>query len=162
MGQGKNAKKKGVSKERVVAKKKYLSRTAAAAYIGVNKDTLINWEAKGIITPLRMGARRDRRYTEAMLLEAFDTAGKDIDAINTLDTKEKLGAFLWKAADILRDRVPPAKYQDYIYPLLFFKRISDVWAEEYEAALVEYVNDVDLAKEDFNYRFVIRDGDHWR
>ena len=124
MNKGKRVSKK--SKKSAATKKKYLGRTAAAEYIGVNKDTLINWEERGIIAPIRMGARRDRRYTEAMLLEAFDMAGKDIDTINTLNTKEKLGAFLWKAADILRDRVEPAKYQDYIYPLLFFKRISDV------------------------------------
>ena len=39
----------------------------ASAYLGVNPETLRRWEKAGIITPIRIGARNDRRYNEAML-----------------------------------------------------------------------------------------------
>ena len=47
-------------------------------------------------------------------------------------TQNNLESYLWKAADILRGAVRPEKYGDYMFPLLFFKRLSDAWTEEYE------------------------------
>jgi len=40
--------------------------------------------------------------------------------------QQGLEQVLWKAADILRGAVKPEKYGDYVLPLLFFKRLSDV------------------------------------
>ena len=42
-------------------------------------------------------------------------------------TQPKLERHLWQAADILR----------YIFGLLFYKRLCDVWDEEFEALLAE-------------------------
>jgi len=41
-----------------------------------------------------------------------------------------LEAHLWEAANILRGPVDAADFKTYIFPLLFFKRISDVYGEE--------------------------------
>jgi len=75
--------------------------------------------------------------------------------------KEKLSLhdleqFLWKAANILRK---PSEYKDYILALLFYKRLDDVYIEEYKKLLKKY-EDEEIAKEKF-HRFVIPDGCHW-
>lgn len=75
-------------------------------------------------------------------------------------TQSHLESSLWKAADILRGAVRPEKYGDYMLPLMFFKRLSDVWAEEYEQALRKY-KDPAAAKQKFVHRFIIPDGCLW-
>lgn len=75
-------------------------------------------------------------------------------------TQDSLESFLWKAADILRGAVRPEKYGDYMLPLLFFKRLSDVWVEEYEQALQKY-KDKAAAKQKYVHRFSIPDGCLW-
>ena len=47
-------------------------------------------------------------------------------------TQQQLEAHLWEAANILRGPVDAADFKTYIFPLLFFKRVSDVWDGEYE------------------------------
>jgi type I restriction enzyme M protein len=66
---------------------------------------------------------------------------------------------LWKAADILRGAVRPERYGNYILPLLFFKRLSDVYEEEYQAFLKKY-KDEEIARSKF-HRFVIPKGCQW-
>ena len=39
-----------------------------------------------------------------------------------------LSSHLWEAANILRGPVDAADFKTYIFPLLFFKRLSDVYA----------------------------------
>src|ERR1700710_1766248 len=45
-------------------------------------------------------------------------------------TQAELDAFLEKAADILRGNVDHSEFRGYVFALLFFKRISDVFEEE--------------------------------
>ncbi len=75
-------------------------------------------------------------------------------------TQSGLESSLWKAADILRGAVRPEKYGDYMLPLLFFKRLSDVWTEEYEQALRKY-KDPAAAKQKFVHRFIIPEDCLW-
>jgi type I restriction enzyme M protein len=65
------------------------------------------------------------------------------------------------AANILRGMIDAADFKQYIFPLLFFKRISDVWDEEFKVALDESDGDLDYAKFRENHRFQIPDGFHW-
>ena len=44
-------------------------------------------------------------------------------------TKAELDAFLEKAADILRGNVDHSEFRGYVFALLFFKRISDIFEE---------------------------------
>jgi type I restriction-modification system DNA methylase subunit len=52
-------------------------------------------------------------------------------------TLSQLESHLWEAANILRGPVDAADFKTYVFPLLFFKRISDVHDEEYQAALAD-------------------------
>lgn len=79
-------------------------------------------------------------------------------AVLTLDTLE---GHLWKAADILRGAIDAADYKHYIFGLLFFKRLCDVWEEEYEDRLAKY-GDADLAADPDEHRFHIPPGHSWR
>jgi type I restriction enzyme M protein len=68
---------------------------------------------------------------------------------------------LWESANILRGPVDAADFKTYIFPLLFFKRISDVYDEEYATALEESGGDEEYARFPQNYRFQIPNGCHW-
>ena len=73
----------------------------------------------------------------------------------------KLESHLWEAANILRGPVDAADFKTYIFPLLFFKRISDAYDEETEAALAESGGDIDFAQLPEFHRFIIPRGCHW-
>jgi type I restriction enzyme M protein len=76
-------------------------------------------------------------------------------------TQPELEDFLWGAATILRGTIDAGDYKQFIFPMLFFKRISDVWDEEFERALAESDGDVDYASFAENHRFQLLDGTHW-
>jgi len=73
----------------------------------------------------------------------------------------QLESHLWEAANILRGPVDAADFKTYVFPLLFFKRISDVFDEEYAAALAESAGDEEYVLFPQNYRFQIPQGCHW-
>jgi type I restriction enzyme M protein len=75
-------------------------------------------------------------------------------------TQAELDAFLDKAADILRGNVDHSEFRGYVFALLFFKRISDVYLEEVRN-LSERLGDVDLAKDPRMHNFVVPDDVLW-
>ena len=79
---------------------------------------------------------------------------------HVMNTKE-LEAYLWGAANILRGLIDAADFKQYIFPLLFFKRISDLWDEEYKQALDESGGDLTYAEFQENHRFQIPKDCHW-
>jgi type I restriction enzyme M protein len=137
-----------------------------AERFGIHKDTLRNWEKEGLVIPDRVGTRGDRVYTEEHVNTIVDKKLAQSVAILGDTTSPdkmdltKLKAFLWKSADILRGKIDSSDYKKYIFGLLFYKRMSDVWQEEYEKALEEYHDD-DIAKADYNHRFQIPDDARW-
>jgi len=76
-------------------------------------------------------------------------------------TQQQLEKYLWGAATYLRGHIDAGDYKQFIFPLLFFKRISDVWDEECELAMKESDGDLDYASFAENHRFQIPDGAHW-
>jgi type I restriction enzyme M protein len=76
-------------------------------------------------------------------------------------TAKQLESHLWEAANILRGPVDAADFKTYVFPLLFFKRISDVHDEEYAAALAESGGDEEYAQFPQNYRFQVPENCHW-
>jgi len=72
-----------------------------------------------------------------------------------------LSNHLWEAANILRGPVDAADFKTYIFPLLFFKRINDVYDEEFQSALKESDGDTEYALFPENHRFVVPDGCQW-
>ena len=81
---------------------------------------------------------------------------------NSPVTLNQLESHLWEAANILRGTVDAADFKTYVFPMLFFKRISDAYDEEYAAALAESSGDEEYALFPQNYRFQIPKGCHWR
>ncbi|MDO7581411.1 MAG: type I restriction-modification system subunit M N-terminal domain-containing protein, partial [Flavobacteriaceae bacterium] len=77
-------------------------------------------------------------------------------------TLSKLEQYLSKAAWILKGPVDASDFKVYIFPLLFFKRISDVYDEEYRTALDESDGDKEYANLPEFHRFIIPDGCHWK
>ncbi len=83
---------------------------------------------------------------------------------NLFETKMTLGeleSHLWEAANILRGPIDQADFKSYIFPLLFFKRISDVYQEEFEEALRTYGGDHTFAAYAENHRFQIPQEHSW-
>ena len=76
-------------------------------------------------------------------------------------TLSQLEQYLSKAAWILKGPVDASDFKVYIFPLLFFKRISDVYDEEFRIALEESNGDADLAALPEFHRFEIPQGCHW-
>ncbi len=76
-------------------------------------------------------------------------------------TLQQLESHLWGAANILRGKIDSSDYKHYIFGLLFYKRICDVWEEEYEERMAEF-NDKELAKDPDEHRFHIPEGRFWK
>jgi len=76
-------------------------------------------------------------------------------------TLSQIEQYLSKAAWILKGPVDAADFKVYIFPLLFFKRISDVYDEEYKQALEESGGDVEYASLPEFHRFIIPENCHW-
>jgi len=72
-----------------------------------------------------------------------------------------LESWLWEAANILRGPVDASDFKAYVFPLLFLKRISDVFDEEREAALVESDGDEEYASLPEQHRFQVPVNCHW-
>ena len=77
-------------------------------------------------------------------------------------TLSQLEQYLSKAAWILKGPVDAADFKAYIFPLLFFKRISDVYDEEWHNALQESEGDKEYASLPEFHRFIIPEDRHWR
>lgn len=76
--------------------------------------------------------------------------------------QKALEKYLWGAATTLRGTIDAGDYKQYIFPLLFFKRISDVYDEEFEKALDESDGDMEYAAFAENHHFQIPEGARWQ
>lgn len=75
--------------------------------------------------------------------------------------QKELEKYLWGAATQLRGTIDAGDYKQYIFPLLFLKRICDVYDEEYEAALAESDGDIEYAAFAEHHHFQVPQGAHW-
>lgn len=57
---------------------------------------------------------------------------------------------MWEAACAIRGEIDAPKFKDYILPLIFLKRLSDVYDDEVKA-LTEAFGDREIAQDDFKY-----------
>lgn len=78
-----------------------------------------------------------------------------------IGTSKELYNFLFEACNIIRGPVSQDAFKEYITPLLFFKRICDVYDEETQAALDLSDGDEEFAALPEQHRFVIPEGCHW-
>ena len=76
-------------------------------------------------------------------------------------TSQELQTKLWQAADILRGQIDSADYKNYIFSLLFLKRLSDRFDEEVELAVRTGVpREVAVADMD-EHQFAVPAEAHW-
>lgn len=93
--------------------------------------------------------------------KAADKALEDSKQKNEETTSQKLFSHLFEACNILRGPINQDEYKSYVTPILFFKRISDVYDEETLDALEESGGDEEYAAFPENHSFIIPDGCHW-
>ncbi|HBO48299.1 MAG TPA: SAM-dependent DNA methyltransferase [Clostridiales bacterium] len=74
---------------------------------------------------------------------------------------EDLENYLWGSAVLLRTNIDAGAYKQYIFPLLFFKRMCDVYDEETELAIEKYGDDAMEFSDDELHTFIIPKGYHW-
>lgn len=72
---------------------------------------------------------------------------------------EELESYLWGSAVLLRNHIDAGAYKQYIFPLLFFKRLNDVYEEETAKAIAE--NGPEAANWEETHSYIIPDGAHW-
>jgi type I restriction enzyme M protein len=73
----------------------------------------------------------------------------------------ELETYLWGAATLLRGTIDAGEYKAFIFPLLFLKRLSDVYDEEFQNALAESDGDKKYAALPEQHRFQVPSGAHW-
>jgi len=76
-------------------------------------------------------------------------------------TLPELERRLWNAANALRGPVDPADFKAYVFPMLFWKWISDTWAWEHTLAVKEFGDDLNDEVEADYHRFAVPDGTRW-
>lgn len=74
---------------------------------------------------------------------------------------EELESYLWGSANLLRSSIDAGAYKQYIFPLLFFKRICDVYDEECQHILEEFDGDESALEWEENHLFMVPKGAHW-
>lgn len=95
---------------------------------------------------------------------SMNAADADCDASQTSHeetTSQKLFRHLFEACNILRGPINQDEYKSYVTPILFFKRLSDVYDEETAKALERSGGDAEYAAFPENHDFKIPDGCHW-
>jgi len=110
-------------------------------------------------TKVRTGDRK------AMMQSSIETADKELkDSIPTNEetTSQQLFNHLFEACNILRGPINQDEYKSYVTPILFFKRISDVYDEETQDALERSGGDEEYASFPENHSFDIPEGCHWQ
>ena len=76
-------------------------------------------------------------------------------------TIQQLEQYLEGSANFLRNKIDAGDYKAYIFPLMFYKRICDVYDQEYQKVLDESGNDIEFAEFEINHQFQIPKGFHW-
>jgi type I restriction enzyme M protein len=74
---------------------------------------------------------------------------------------QELERRLWDAANALRGPVDPADFKTYVFPMLFWKWISDAWDWEHAKAVADFGADIDVEVEADYHRFALPRDTHW-
>lgn len=119
----------------------------------------VSYKEKAVDVTRKKGGR------DEMIKSAMDSADETLNNSSVQPeetTSQKLFSHLFEACNILRGPINQDEYKSYVTPILFFKRLSDVYDEETQAALEESGGDEEYASFPENHRFVIPDGCHWQ
>lgn len=106
-----------------------------------------------------IGSDRETIIEDAAQAADDDTEDAELTVEET--TSKKLFNHLFEACNILRGPINQDEFKSYVIPILFFKRISDVYDEEYADALAFSGGDTEYAEAADMHSFVIPEGCHW-
>ncbi len=104
------------------------------------------------------GDRHDAMTEAVRVTEEAEHAG-EVDERET--TANALYNHLYEACNILRGPIDQDDYKSYVIPILFFKRVSDVYDEETLDAEQQYGDDIEFYPEEELHTFIIPKGCHW-
>lgn len=94
-------------------------------------------------------------------VEATEAAAHADDIVSESTSANQLYNYLYEDCNILRGPIDQDDYKSYVIPILFLKRISDVYDEEKAAAEQEYGELIELYDDEELYTFSVPDGCHW-
>jgi type I restriction enzyme M protein len=128
-----------------------LTQVELAEKLGVSVATVNRWEG---------GGNKPQKAPFARILELAAEAGIDVDDVGngsaptirrprargSAPSTKSMEQMLWDAASSIRGEKDAPKFKDYLLPLLFLKRLSDVFDDEI-ARLAEDFGDLDVALE---------------
>lgn len=78
-------------------------------------------------------------------------------------SQRQLESMLWAAANALRGPVDAGDYKAYVFPVMFFKWISDTWDYWHAQAVADWGEELTDEIESSDYQpFIVPDGCHWR
>ena len=115
-----------------------------------------------IYTPKKTDGTSSREDAITRAIDVADTAEHSIDVLDEETTANQLYSHLFEACNILRGPIDQDDYKSYVIPILFFKRLSDVYDEETSENEQKYGDDIEFYPEDELHAFVIPQGCHWR
>ena len=104
-------------------------------------------------------SRQDAMREAVRVTEEAEKAGVTEDRETTANA---LYNHLYGACNILRGPIDQDDYKSYVIPILFFKRISDVYDEETADAEQQYGEDIEFYPEEELHTFIIPKGCHWK
>ena len=122
--------------------------------------------AEGEVRPVAFKPQRvaeSAERTESMIgaVTMTEDADGSLDVESEETTANQLYNHLYEACNILRGPIDQDDYKSYVIPLLFFKRLSDVYDEENVENEIKYGEDIDFYPEDELHAFIIPEGCHW-
>lgn len=103
----------------------------------------------------------DRQAAMAEAVRVTEAAQHADDVVDRETTANALYNHLYEACNILRGPIDQDDYKSYVIPILFFKRISDVYDEETVDAEQQYGDDIEFYPEEELHTFIIPKGCHW-
>lgn len=103
----------------------------------------------------------DRETIIESAAQVADDDAEDAELTAEETTSKQLFNHLFAACNILRGPINQDEYKSYVTPILFFKRISDVYDEEYQEALEFSGGDAEYAEAEDMHTFAIPEGCHW-
>ena len=130
---------------------------------GMITEKTIQKDTSRPVTYAAKAAAREVSREDTMIhaMDIADAADHSIDITDAETTANQLYSHLYEDCNILRGPIDQDDYKSYVIPILFFKRLSDVYDEETAENEQKYGDDIDLYPEDELHAFVIPQGCHW-
>lgn len=120
------------------------------AIYGMTAEKVIKKDINRAVQYVPVAIDKTSSREDAILtaVETADAAEHSVDIIDTETTANQLYSHLFEACNILRGPIDQDDYKSYVIPILFFKRLSDVYDEETAENEQKYGDDIEFYPED--------------